>query len=275
MGASIGIMQGRLLPETLDRLQIFPISSWEKEFKCARELGFECFELLYDKEMLLSGLMEMSANHTALGLSEQNRPYDIKSTSVCLDFLADIRLTAKSSSMLFLNELRRAMASFKNSSVEILVVPFCDTNEILTGQDLRCALIAFESSGIDQLAASMGLQLSLELTLPAGIVVDEFSLRSFNNIGVCFDTGNIRFLGLQPELEIMILAGLINHVHIKDRSVGGQNVMLGAGDVDFRACFKVLREIGYSGRYILETRYFVDPLHEASCNLNYLKSKAD
>ncbi|MBT7706414.1 sugar phosphate isomerase/epimerase [archaeon] len=275
MTPSIGIMQGRLLPERLDRLQVFPMSKWKEELTVAGQLGFNCFELLYDKEMILSSLMEEEDNYQDLGLCSENGVFDVKSTSVCLDCLAEIALITEATSSSFLNELKRAMYFFKNSSIDVLVIPFCDKNEIMTANDLRCALIALENSGLDKLAADFDLLLSLELTLPADIIVDEFSVQSFANIGICFDLGNIRSAGFQPEVEIIKLGGLINHVHIKDRLVGGPNVMLGMGEVDFKACFKSLRKSGYSGRFILETRYFVDPLKEASLNLNYLESVVD
>ena len=141
----------------------------------------------------------------------------------------------------------------------------------MTSSDLKKALIALESFGIDKLATELDLKLSLELELPASIINKGFSKYSFLNIGVCFDLGNIRSTGLHPEKEILKLGKLINHVHIKDRLIGGPNVMLGDGDVDFKACFKSLRDIHYLGRFIMETRYFNNPVNEASKNLNYLK----
>jgi len=264
-------MQGRLLPAVLDRLQVFPISEWKEELLVASETGFDCFELLYDKEMLLLGLMQIEGNHQSLGLCSRNDMVEIKTTSVCLDFFTTIPLIIEAVRLLFLNELQRVMELFKNSNVEVLIIPFCEKNEILTSLDLRRALIALDNSGIDKLATDYELELSLELTLPANIIAEEFSAYAFVNIGICFDLGNIRSAGLRPEEEILKLAELINHVHIKDRLVGGPNVMLGNGDVDFRACVNSLRDTGYSGRFIMETRYFSDPIKEASLNFNYLK----
>ena len=272
MWPSIGIMQGRLLPDALDRLQVFPISDWKKEFLVSSESGFDCFELLYDKEMVLYELVQLGGNYQKLGLSRENNMFGIKSTSVCLDFLAEIPLINTATRERFINELLRAMKLFKNSTVEVLVVPFCDKNEILTSLDLKKALNYLKTSGIDKLASDYELELSLELTLPANLVFEEFSACKFANIGICLDLGNSKFSGFQPEEEIMQLDVLINHVHIKDRLVGGPNVMLGDGDVDFKACFRSLRIIDYSGRFILETRYFENPIKEACLNLNYLKS---
>ena len=44
-------MQGRVIPERLDRLQVFPASNWTEEILKANEIGFECVELLFDKEL--------------------------------------------------------------------------------------------------------------------------------------------------------------------------------------------------------------------------------
>jgi hypothetical protein len=46
---NIGIMQGRVVPKTLERLQVFP-DQWEKEFRVMEEIGFTHVELLDDKE---------------------------------------------------------------------------------------------------------------------------------------------------------------------------------------------------------------------------------
>jgi hypothetical protein len=53
------------------------------------------------------------------------------------------------------------MDFFRNSSVEVLVIPFCDKNEIMTAYDLRCALIALENSGLDKLAACRSVEIQL------------------------------------------------------------------------------------------------------------------
>lgn len=272
MSPSIGIMQGRLLPDSLNRLQVFPKSKWNEEFLVSSDTGFDCFELLYDKEMVLYGLLQFEDNYQKLGLSRESGVSAIKSTSVCLDFLAATSLVNKETRVQFISELLRAMELFKKTNIEVLVVPFCDENELGNSTDFREALRAIESSGIDTLAADFEFEISLELSLPAEQVLKELSGFSFSNIGICFDLGNSRFSGFQPEEEIMLLGAVINHVHVKDRLVGGPNVMLGDGAVDFKACFNSLKNSNYFGRFILETRYFNDPIKEARINLKYLES---
>ena len=46
---NVGFMQGRLSPKPKDRIQAFPKDSWREEFTHARELGFNCIELIYDE----------------------------------------------------------------------------------------------------------------------------------------------------------------------------------------------------------------------------------
>lgn len=268
---SIGIMQGRLLPEFIDELQQFPISSWKEEPSYANDIGFDYLELLYDKKMCLNDLAQTKENFHDLGLVSKKNSVNIKSTSVCLDFFATISLVAEATSSFFLNELINTMKLFKNSNIETLVIPFCDVNHISKPKTLRKALKILKSYDIDKLASEYEFKLSLELDLPANVITGEFSHYVFENIGICFDLGNIRSVGLRPENEILKLGKLINHIHIKDRSIAGPNVMLGDGDVDFAACFSSLVNTGYSGRFIMETRYFIDPIKEASENLEYLR----
>src|SRR3989344_665289 len=45
----IGILQGRLTPSSGRGIQFFPYENWESEFKIAREIGFDCIELLVKK----------------------------------------------------------------------------------------------------------------------------------------------------------------------------------------------------------------------------------
>ena len=44
-------------------------------------------------------------------------------------------------------------------------------------------------------------------------------------------------------------------MHIKDRKIGGPNVILGQGDVDFLECLNALKDIEYKGMMTLETSY--------------------
>ena len=72
-------------------------------------------------------------------------------------------------------------------------------------------------------------------------------------IFVNFDMGNSASLGFNPETEIQTLGNYIINVHIKDRILNGSTVPLGTGAVRFKTVFKKLKEINYSGDFILQT----------------------
>jgi len=44
----IGIMQGRLVPPTDNRIQCFPRERWADEFALAAKAGLDCIEWIYD-----------------------------------------------------------------------------------------------------------------------------------------------------------------------------------------------------------------------------------
>ena len=52
---------------------------------------------------------------------------------------------------------------------------------------------------------------------------------------------------------IIVLKEKIDNVHLKDRTFSAQTVPPFEGDTDFELIFKTLKNIGYKGRYTLQT----------------------
>lgn len=91
------------------------------------------------------------------------------------------------------------------------------------------------------------------------------------NVGVCGDVGNILFVNEKAEDFFAEFAKDIKHVHVKDylwkeadqapgvywlRAAGKswlRDTMIGDGVVNFEACMKILKEVGYNGPFSLET----------------------
>ena len=82
-----------------------------------------------------------------------------------------------------------------------------------------------------------------------------------------YDFGNGLSLGNDPVEEIHFLGDKIAAIHAK--APGG--TYLGEGDLDFEAVAEAIRDIGYDGYIILETRATDNPPQAASRNLNFLK----
>jgi hexulose-6-phosphate isomerase len=83
-----------------------------------------------------------------------------------------------------------------------------------------------------------------------------------------YDFGNGLSLGNDPVAEIKLLCNEhIAAIHAK--APGG--TYLGEGDLDFDAVIQAIKEIGYDGYIILETRATDNPAEAASKNLAFLK----
>lgn len=94
-----------------------------------------------------------------------------------------------------------------------------------------------------------------------------------SNTAICGDMGNIRFVDESTTDFFRTFASHIVHVHCKDykvydmekagcyRTKGGrylENTIPGTGVVDYPACFRILRDSGYTGAYALELEGFTE-----------------
>ena len=268
----IGIMQGRVLPERLDQLQIFPVSNWKDELIKIKEIGFDCVELLFDKELILETLLADVDDVKNLVIKRNNKDDGFAMQSICVDYLSLLSVLNPKTEFIFYDKIIKLIKTINNTTINILVIPFFDANSITSESDLHFVLEWVEERNLDEIASKSNIILTLELSLPAFQISSAFIKHSFNNIAICYDLGNARAAGYSPEEEIIMLNDLIAHVHIKDRKVNGPNVMLGDGNVDFAACFKSLKEISYDGQLILETVYETSPVAEAKKNLQFIQN---
>jgi len=268
----IGIMQGRVFPEHLDTLQMFPISAWLREISEIKALGFDYIELLFDKALCLENLFNNPSNFDALGICNKEGGRMLNAYSICADYFSSISMLDKKCEDIFYSKIIRILNVTKNTNLSILVIPFYEKNMIESESDFERVLDWFDSRKLDRKANSYGIKLALEIDLPAIILYEGFAKRSFKNIGICYDLGNAKAAGYEPEREILQLKDFIVHIHIKDRKIGGPNVMLGEGDVRLKLCLKSLRDICYNGLMTLETKYSEAPAAEAFGNLKYFKN---
>lgn len=270
---NIGIMQGRILPEDVNFLQFFPWSHWKEELPAAGELGFDYYELLFDKNLLLKKLLSLPGNYSLLGLNNVHRSGssipEVK--SICMDYLCLLNLLDRKDRHLFCDMIKNLISHLIDTSIEIIVIPFFEKNLITSANDLRLAIEIIHDEGIVETALNSNLTLALELDLPANVIRGVLSEFNYENVRICYDMGNASFQGYKPEKEIADLNEFICHVHVKDRRSGGPNVMLGDGDVNFINCFRALKTNDYDGMLILETGYFISPEQEAKRNLDYVR----
>lgn len=246
----VGIIQGRVRPDRLDELQRFPVAEWGRELREIRALGFDCVELLADRELACRAMLA----DATFRVECRNVAH-----SVCADVLTTISALDRPTELY--SALDRIVCIVSALRVPLVVVPFFGKNEIASAGQLETVL-----SGLAQME---NCTLAIEADLPADQMIPALDAA---RLGVCYDVGNARAAGRLPQEEILQLGDRIVHVHIKDRAVGGPNVPLGEGDVDFGACFDALERIGYAGDLVLETAYGDDPRETARRNLEFVRN---
>lgn len=163
-----------------------------------------------------------------------------------------------------------------------LLVPFFGTATLKLEQ---FAGLSEELKPLARGAATAGVTLCLESTLPAPQIVELCESINSPNVAAYWDMGNAMCWGLDPISEIQTLRRHIGRVHAKeffrasgapkawqDSDYSGLNAKaLGQGSVPVREVIRALREAGYNGYITLETGAFGDRLESARAALKVLK----
>jgi len=249
-------MQGRVVPKTLERLQVFP-DQWEKEFRVMEEIGFTHVELLDDKENGLRDTLQKKKKEFFYGLTKSG----LQCSSVCADQLCNYSLLKNP--VEFKNRIDDLLQTLEGCGTYIVVIPFFDENKIDSSEELKGALK--ELALYDGILQARGFRFAIEALLPAADIIQAMEEFSFTSIGVCYDIGNSIGNDFNVTEEIKMLRNMLVHVHVKDR-LNGKNVRLGANPQKLSAAFGALRDMQYKGLCILETQITPDPLEEAHIN---------
>jgi len=253
----IGIMQGRVLPKRIDKLQIFP-EGWQKELSFIKKTGFDYVELLDDKENQLLNTLKNKKNEIFKEIYKNK----LRCQSICMDRLCNYSLIQKPN--LFFKKLEELINSLKKKGGVRLIIPFFDKNKLINKKQLRSALKAL--SGYSQFLIKNNLYFSLEINLPAEVINNEFQKFQFKNIGICYDLGNNIDRDVNLYDEITLLKNRINHIHIKDKKER-KNIRIRKNLRQLSLAFQALKKISFNGLMVLETCISPDPLEEAKKNL--------
>jgi len=265
----IGIMQGRLSPPVLGRLQAFPWSSWEQEFSRARACRFDTIEWLFEADRY-----EQNPIWTETGLErirQQIADTGIHLRSICATYFMThpffrVSEQERANSLSVLNGLIKRAAAL---GIRSIVVPVLEMSEVRTDSE-KIQLLGALSEPLS-LAVTDGIRLGLETELPASEYRDLIEQGNHPALGVCYDTGNAAARGYDIAADVRTLNPFLCGVHIKDRRHGGPNVLLGQGDANFVGFFRVLAELGYAGPFVLETASGEDYLGMARRHLKFVK----
>ena len=269
----IGILQGRLLPKSQERLQVFPSETWEKEFEAAKECGFSAIELLFDIEGYdKNPLIHKGGQKKIVGLTETT---GLAISSIGADFFRRYGFFRNSQQVKegSISILRKLIESCRVIQCQTILIPFFEETEIKNRdgkQEIIRALSVFY-----RMLEEYGINLCLETTLPASELAMLMEEIAHPNIKIYYDLGNSVPLKHNAAEDIRQLSKWIGGIHVKDRNVSGENVILGRGLVDFKGCFQALKEIKYEGSYILETSMGDNPIETAKYHLGFVKELLD
>jgi len=244
----IGIMQGRIYPDSLVKLQVFPSRRWKQEFPKSSQIGFEYIEFLYDRDENPANPLVINSNPELI--VELARKSGLRILSLCADYFTKYNFLKDSHDVTW-DKLSHLVGASIALGATSITIPFFDRNMMANEFDLEQFLV--EAKEHIKRANKSAIHILIETTLSAPQI--ESAIRRTNSaVKVCYDLGNATALGFNPVDEISFLRDRIGLIHIKDRQgLNGPNVMLGKGSVDLAACFAALKEIAYQGNFTLET----------------------
>jgi sugar phosphate isomerase/epimerase len=153
-------------------------------------------------------------------------------------------------------DIRKAVDWAVELGAGVILVPFFGPAELSTKEDFERAVRGFQ--GICAYALAKGVKLGYEGTYPAAEIRRLAKRVNSKAFGCYFDFGNVVWRGMDTATEIRGLRDLIVQVHIKDTQVGPSDVQMGEGRVNYAESVKALREVGFDGWVVLESRPYPD-----------------
>lgn len=269
MTVLLGIMQGRLSPPLGDRIQAFPKYTWQDEFPKAKKCGLQLIEWVFQADQWEKN--PLASDEGISEIKELIKETGVHVYSVCADYFKDLPLlrvgAAEESNRTHM--LQFVMAQCRKLGVKYLVLPFVETAEIRTPEELED--IAEKLRRLYRNAFYEQVCLPLETTLGP----EEFRkfLQRIDHpcIGVNYDIGDSAFLGFDTEQEISTYGERILNVHVKDRVKGGTTVPLGAGHAQFDRTFRALARKRYEGPIIFQVARQGDEVENAVQNLEFIR----
>ena len=246
----VGIMQGRLVSPTYNRIQCFPRDNWEAEFELASRANIDCIEWIYDLHG--ADINPLSTDAGIEKIKNLSAKFGVQVLSVCADYFMERTLVRVSDSEITerLNMLNWLMHRCQLLNMDRLVLPFVDASSIDSDAEMESVVKTLNHALT--IAEDTGVEIHLETSLEPDRFALLLSKISHSMLKVNYDSGNSSSLGYHPRDEFSAYGARIGSVHIKDRIRGGGTMPLGEGDADFPALFECLKNINYSGDFILQ-----------------------
>jgi L-ribulose-5-phosphate 3-epimerase len=246
----IGIMQGRLVPPTENRIQCFPRERWADEFALANQAGLDCIEWIYDLHG--ADVNPLATDAGVERLTDLSRQHKVKILSISADYFMDKPLVRASQAELDdrLKTFTWLLERCQLIGINRVVVPFVDASRIQTQEEFDGVIEILKPILLE--AKKTGIEIHLETSLNPARFAELLSCFPNPLLKVNYDSGNSSSLGYNPREEFAAYGERVGSFHVKDRLLGASTVPLGTGNADFPALIESLRRVAYKGDFILQ-----------------------
>lgn len=269
IATKIGVMQGRLSPRPKDRLQAFPVETWEPEFAAAKELGLDAIEWIFEAPAASENPIVWQSGRQAI--IDAQAEHAVGVDSVCADYFMLRQLGGVSASERRANA--RVLELLIGWTAEIgarrILLPLLEQAAPGVGEK-RLQIIESINSVLPALERHQ-IVLGLEMEIPGGAYAEFVSGFESPYVRAYYDTGNSGAQGLDIAEDIKPLLPLLEAVHVKDRLVGGQSVPLGRGDANLPGFLVSLGQADVRVPFTLQHYFETDPTYDALRALNYVR----
>ena len=261
----IGIVQGRVSPPIKGAIQAFPKDTWRDEFRIASEIGYDAMELIFDD--CENPLLDFEKAQEIKKLADIS---GITISSVSVDYTMHYPLFGETM-MKSIRVVQELIQRCHDIGISRIGIAFEDNSSITATSQRNQSIYAVQECV--KIAEALNIVLTIETSLLIANVKEFIKRVDSSNLKVNFDLGNSCAYGENTIDAIRSLGSLIGGIHIKDKTMlFGSTVPLGQGDVDFRACFDALHDIGYSGPLIIQGARGCDDIHTARVYLRFVRS---
>jgi L-ribulose-5-phosphate 3-epimerase UlaE len=257
-----GIVQGRLIESPAGLIQYFPKDNWEDEFSIASSLSIENIELIADREYNSNNPIWTDEGLDKLINLSLNKNVNIH--TVCNDHIINYSLINNND---ILNQNLMLIEISKKLNCNKYILPFFEESELNMSnfkefiKPLRIIAEACQKAN---------LILCIETILNGKELLVLLNEINHINVKVVFDTGNRIAFGHDLYQDIILLNNHIEHIHIKDKNINNENVLLGSGLVNFLQVFKALNNINYKKSYTFETVRGSSPTNTCKHNISFI-----
>ena len=257
----LGIVQGRLTQSPPGVVQWFPQDSWGSEFSIASSLGIDNIELVAEREHNANNPIWSGSGISKL--SHLSADHSVNIRTICNDHIINYCIV---DNINLLNQNLDLIKISKRLNCDKYLVPFFEASEL----DI-CNYKSFINpiKIMADACEEAGVSLCMETILNAKDLLFVLGEINHENVKVVFDTGNRINFNHDLYHDIVMLGSKIEHIHIKDKNIKNENVLLGTGMVNFLEVFMALKKINYNNSFTFETSRGTDPISACRYNINF------